>query len=61
MSQDRRGWCRSPCTRVWVHLGASGVLQPLSEEFLYRSPGARLCLTCRRPSDRPRGKDHAEF
>lgn len=23
---------------VWTYWGASGVLQPLSEEFLYRSP-----------------------
>lgn len=23
---------------AWWHLGASGLLQPLSEDFLYRSP-----------------------
>lgn len=27
------------CTgKTWWHLGASGLLQPLSEDFLYRSP-----------------------
>jgi len=25
-------------TAKWWHLGATGVLQPLSEDFLYRSP-----------------------
>ena len=61
MSQDKRRSRRRRCTGVWVHLGASGVLQPLSEEFLYRSPAARASLTCRRPSVRPRSEDHAEF
>lgn len=26
----------------WLYLGAAGILQPLSEEFLYRSPGDSL-------------------
>lgn len=32
----------------WYYLGASGVLQPLSGEFLYRSPEEPLRVTCRR-------------
>ncbi len=33
---------RADSTRTWVYWGASGILQPLSEEFLYRSPAAIL-------------------
>lgn len=33
---------------IWYYLGASGVLQPLSGEFLYRSPEEPLQVTCRR-------------
>jgi hypothetical protein len=32
----------------WLYLGASGILQPLSEEFLYRSPGRSLHRSMRR-------------
>ena len=32
----------------WHLLGASGLLQPLSGEFLYRSPEEPLRVTCRR-------------
>ena len=32
----------------WDLLGASGLLQPLSGEFLYRSPEESLRVTCRR-------------
>jgi len=32
----------------WLYLGASGILQPLSEEFLYRSPGEPLRRSTRR-------------
>jgi len=33
----------------WLYLGASGMLQPLSTEFLYRSPAQSLrqCRSCR--------------
>lgn len=27
---------------IWVYWGASGILQPLSDEFLYRSPTQAL-------------------
>lgn len=30
---------------VWVYWGASGILQPLSETFLYRSPASVLRLS----------------
>jgi hypothetical protein len=32
----------------WLYLGASGILQPLSEEFLYRSPSRSLRRSARR-------------
>ncbi|MCB1772353.1 MAG: hypothetical protein KDI88_01940 [Gammaproteobacteria bacterium] len=32
----------------WLHLGAAGILQPLSEEFLYRSPSDVLRRSVRR-------------
>jgi hypothetical protein len=34
---------------AWLYLGASGVLQPLSAEFLYRSPSEspKRCRSCR--------------
>ena len=38
-SVERR---QADSTRKWVYWGASGILQPLSEEFLYRSPSAIL-------------------
>ncbi len=31
----------------WLLHGATGLLQPLSESFLYRSPAAPRRLTCR--------------
>lgn len=31
----------------WFYLGASGILQPLSEEFLYRAAQNRGRHTCR--------------
>jgi len=34
--------------RRWLYLGASGVLQPLSEEFLYRAADDALRNACRR-------------
>lgn len=37
---------------TWVLLGATGVIQPLAEAFLYRSPAARRALTSRvRPAE----------
>jgi len=50
-------------TSDWFHLGASSILQPLSEEFLYRSSENvdrdcwRLCL--RLKSSSPKKVDHA--
>jgi len=32
----------------WLYLGACGILQPLSEEFLYRSPSRSLRQGTRR-------------
>ena len=48
MSQLDRG-VRCRAARIdWIHLGASSVLQPLSEEFLYRSPVEPVRRHCRR-------------
>jgi hypothetical protein len=40
----------------WLYLGASGMLQPLSTEFLYRSPAQSLrrCRSCRFVTDKER-------
>ncbi|MDJ0741168.1 MAG: hypothetical protein QNJ91_15745 [Gammaproteobacteria bacterium] len=38
----------------WVYWGASGILQPLSEEFLYRSPAQPLRDTASRRLDTAR-------
>ena len=37
-SNGDSGQCRRGRRPVWIHWGASGILQPISEEFLYRSP-----------------------
>lgn len=37
----------SPKQGHWLLHGASGLLQPLSESFLYRSPAESRRLTCR--------------
>ena len=49
MSQDKSRAGGVDRTDSWVHLGASGVLQPLGEAFLYCSPTRRAGLACLRP------------
>lgn len=43
----------------WLHLGASGLLQPLSEEFLYRAAPDALHTACRWCARPAAGKRHA--
>lgn len=45
MARDTRAQ-RKP-QRRWLYLGARGVLQPLSEEFLYRAADDALHQACR--------------
>jgi len=61
MSQGIQGTPRRAPTKVWIYLGASGVLQPLSEEFLYRSPSDPARHVCRWWPAPPRRQDHAAF
>ena len=48
-------------TRVpaWIYWGATGVLQPLSEEFLYRSPSDAMRRRGSRVLDVSQGERHA--
>jgi hypothetical protein len=57
MAQSRKD--RRPQTEHWHHLGATGVLQPLSGEFLYRSPHDGYAHARRRPRSLSRRADHA--
>lgn len=49
VNRAKRTQKRDPADRRtgWMLLGASGLLQPLSEEFLYRAPDDRPGHTCR--------------
>jgi hypothetical protein len=47
MKRSRGKARRSGLEQAWRYLGASGLLQPLSEEFLYRSPQSPLSDTAR--------------
>jgi hypothetical protein len=57
MSQEKPGSRRSARSEVRIHLGASGLLQPLSEEFLYRSPTRQAGLARRFRNAAARGPD----
>lgn len=59
MSQDKSHSGGAERTDSWVHLGASGVLQPLGEEFLYRSPTRRAGLARLRPRLTREGQTNA--
>ncbi len=59
MLQDNQGSPRISPVRTWIHLGASGILQPLSEEFLYRSPTDPVRYACCRRSAPLGRQDHA--
>lgn len=43
----------------WVYWGATGLLQPLSEEFLYRSPADSARRGCARTTQASFGSRHA--
>ncbi len=47
MSKSRPRPTRDRRPAEWFYLGAGGLLQPLSEEFLYRSPEDQACHHCR--------------
>jgi hypothetical protein len=58
MLQNNQGSRRMSPVRAWIYLGASGVLQPLSEEFLYRSPADPVRYACCRRSAPLGSQDH---
>lgn len=57
MSKSRSGPTDDRRQAQWFCLGASGLLQPLSEEFLYRSPEDQACHHCRIAARSERERD----